>query len=137
MHFAEEFWCGEGYPAYLLRVRGVELSNTRFVTLQAIAFLLLVAGVVISRQLRFAEFMALILGGVVFANGMSHTITAIWDGGYGPGLVVSAFVWIPLGVLTFVIMYPRLSRKRFLIAAAIGVVINGIVALIALRGGRL
>src|SRR5438067_12775056 len=98
LHFAEEYWCGEGYPAYLLRLRGVELSTTRFVTLQAIGFLLVVAGCFISRQLRWGEFCALILAGVVFSNGLSHTITAIWDGGYGPGLIVSAFIWIPLGV---------------------------------------
>lgn len=135
LHFAEEFWGGEGYPAYLFRLRGVEMSDARFVALQGLAFVLLGAGVIIAQVLRFREFMALILGSVVFANGMSHTLTAIWDGGYGPGLVMS-FVWIVLGVLTYLMMWPRMSRNRFLTAAGIGIAINGIVAVIALVGGE-
>lgn len=136
MHFAEEYFCGEGYPAYLMRLRGVELSMTRFVTLQVVGFVLVVSGCVLSRYQRWGEFCALILAGVVFSNGLSHTITAIWDGGYGPGLVVSAFIWIPLGISTFFIMYPRVSRTQFLIATFIGLTISGVVAYLAIRGGK-
>jgi Protein of unknown function with HXXEE motif len=136
MHFAEELFCGEGYPAYLFRLRGVELSTTRFVTLQTIGFALITAGCFISRIQGWGEFCALVLSGVVFSNGLSHTITAIWDGGYGPGLIVSAFVWLPLGVLTFFVMFPRITRIQFVIAMLIGLTISGVVALLALRGGQ-
>ena len=137
MHFAEEYWAGEGYPAYLFRIRGVELSTTRFVTLQVIGFVLTVAGCVISRQLRFGEIMALILGGAVLANGITHSLTAIRDGRYGPGLVVSAAIWIPLGISTFFVMFPRVSHLQFILSTLGGLAINGVVALLAMRGGRL
>ena len=136
LHFAEEYWGGEGYPAYLLRLRGVELSTTRFVTLELVGLGLLVIGVVLARQLKFPEFMIVLLAGVVTANGISHTATAIWDGHYGPGLITSAAVWLPLGIFSLIYMFGRVSHTRFAIASAIGFGIQGVVALIALRSGR-
>lgn len=137
IHFVEEFWGGEGYPAYLLRLRGVHLSSTRFVGFQVLGFVLFVAAGVISRQLKFPEFMIVILGGLVLCNGLTHTITALWAGGYGPGLLSSMVLWIPLGALTVVLMFGRISHARLALATLIGFAINGIVALVAIRGGRL
>ena len=34
IHIAEEYWGGEGYPAYLLRLRGVHMSTARFLAAQ-------------------------------------------------------------------------------------------------------
>ena|SRR5437762_9671471 len=136
IHFAEEYWGGEGYPAYLLRLRGVDISTARFVTLEVLGLALLVTGVVLARQLKFPEFMIVMLAGVVLANGISHTATAIWDGHYGPGLLSSAFLWLPLGIFSLVYMFARLSHTRFAVASLIGFGIQGIVALVALRSGR-
>jgi hypothetical protein len=137
IHFAEEYWGGEGYSAYLLRLRGVHLSPLRFVVFQALGFVLFVAAAVIARQLKFPEFMIVILGGLVLCNGITHTITALWDGHYGPGLLSSMLLWIPLGGLTLILMFGRISNGRLALASLIGFGINGIVALVALRGGRL
>lgn len=136
LHFAEEYWGGEGYPAYLMRLRGVELTTARFVTLEIVGFLLLVVGVVLARQLKFSEFMIVLLGGLTLANGISHSATAIWDGHYGPGLITSAGIWFPLGLLTLFMMFGRVTHERFAIASLIGIGINIIVGLIALRGGK-
>lgn len=137
IHFAEEYWGGEGYSAYLFRLRGVHLSPERFVAFQALGFVLFVAAGVISRQLKFPEFMIVILGALVLSNGITHTITALWDGGYGPGLLSSTLLWIPLGLLTLVLMFGRISHARLALATTIGLAINGLVALVAIRGGRL
>lgn len=137
IHFAEELWGGEGYPAYLFRLRGVHLSTTRFVVLQATGFVLLIAAGVVSSLLGFPEFMIVILGALVLANGITHTITAWWDGGYGPGLITSALLWIPLGAATLVLMFGLMSSARLGLAVLIGFGINGAIALITIRGGRL
>lgn len=137
IHFVEEFWCGEGYTAYLLRIRGVELSSERFVAFQIMGFVLFVAAGVISRCLKFPEFMIAVLGGLVLANGLSHSITAFWFGGYGPGLYSSLFLWIPLGALSIIFMFRRISHKRLATAVLIGFATNGIIALVTIRGGRL
>ena len=136
IHFAEEFWGGEGYPAYIFRLRGVELSTSRFVTLELVGFALLVIGVVLAHRLKFPKFMIVMLGGLVLANGISHSATAIWDGHYGPGLIASAFIWLPLGIVTLILMFRRTGPARFAVAASIGFGIQAIVALIALKSGR-
>ena len=137
IHFAEEYWGGEGYSAYLLRLRGVHLSPARFLTFQLLGFTLVVAGVLIAQQLKFPEFMLVVLGALVLSNGITHTMTAVLHGGYGPGLFSSVLLWIPLGVVTLLGMFGQMSNSRLLIGMATGFAINGIVALLALRGGRL
>jgi len=137
IHFAEEYWGGEGYPAYLFRLRGVHLSPARFLAFQAFGFVMFVAAGVISRQLKFPQFMIVVLGGLVLCNGITHTITALWAGGYGPGLLSSVLLWIPLGALTMIFMFGRMPYGRQALAALIGFSINGIIALVAIRGGRL
>jgi hypothetical protein len=137
IHIAEEYWGGEGYPAYLLRLRGVHLSPGRFLFDQALGLVLVIAGVIIARRLKFRLFMLVILGALVLANGITHTVTALIDGHYGPGLIASILIWIPLGAVTLFRMRGPVTSRRYLAAVAIGFAINGIVALIALRGGRL
>jgi uncharacterized membrane protein HdeD (DUF308 family) len=137
IHFAEEYWCGEGYTAYLLRLRGVEFSATRFIAFQTMGLVLFIAAGFLARRLRFTEFMACMLGGLVLCNGLSHSLTALWDGHYGPGLFSSVFLWIPLGIVTLIVMFRRFNHKEFTIATLIGFAINGMIAVVTMRGGRL
>ena len=137
IHLAEEYWGGEGYSAYLFRLRGVHLSPTRFLAFQWLGVALIVAGVIISQQFKFPRFMLCLLGALVLSNGITHTVTALRHGGYGPGLVSSMLIWIPLGLVTLFRLLGQMSSVRYVVAMTIGFATNGIVALIALRGGRL
>ncbi len=137
LHIAEEYWGGEGYPAYLLRLRGVYLSPSRFWLAQSIGVILVIAGIILSRRLKFYHMMLVILGAAVLVNGVTHTITSARHLSYGPGLLTSIFVWIPLGVSTLVRFKTNMSSQRYWLAVIIGTAINGAVAVITLRGGRL
>ena len=136
IHIAEEYWGGEGYLAYLFRLRGVEISPTRFFVLQGVGVLLIIAGIIISQQLHFTRFMLVLLGAIVLSNGITHTITAIRDGGYGPGLVSCVLIWIPLGLVTLIRLVGQPNTIQYVVAMMTGFAINGAVAIIALRGGR-
>jgi hypothetical protein len=137
IHLAEEYWGGEGYTAYLLRLRGVHMSSARFLAFQSLGVGLIIVGLIISERLRFPRFMLAMLGALVLSNGITHTVTAIRHGGYGPGLVASAVLWIPLGLVTLFHLFAEMGTLRYIAAVSIGLAINGMVALIALRGGRL
>jgi hypothetical protein len=113
------------------------LSSARFIGFQLLGFVLFIAAGVIATRFKFPEFMLVVLGGLVLCNGMSHTITAWWDGAYGPGLLSSMLLWVPLGALTLALMFGRITHARLAVAAAIGFGINGVIALVAIRGGRL
>ena len=137
IHIAEEYWCGEGYTAYLYRLRGVHLSTARFFFFQGLGVVLICIGILLSLQLRWPRFMLAIMGALVLSNGVTHSVTALRHGGYGPGLVSCVLIWIPLGLVTLILLQPDMPALRLVVASSIGFGINGAVALIALRGGRL
>lgn len=136
VHFAEELLCGKGYPEYLRRLRGVSMTTRRFVILQGLGFVLFVVAGLSSYLLGFPQLMIAILSGFVFCNGVSHTITAAFDRRYGPGLIASVVLWIPLGVISIYFLIGQMSNLRLVIGVAIGLAINGAIALVTLRGGR-
>jgi uncharacterized protein with HXXEE motif len=137
IHIAEEYWMGGGYPAYLYKLRGVHLSNTRFLVSQAVGVVLIFAGVIIARQLAFSRIMLVIFGAVVLTNALSHIITSSYYSSYGPGLLSSIFIWLPLGVFTLIRSFPGVRPGKYWMAVAIGVGINLIIAIFTMRGGRL
>jgi hypothetical protein len=137
LHIAEEFWGGEGYSAYLLKLRGVEMSPTRFLAVQAVGLCLIIVGILISRRLNFPRQLLVILGGVVLINGLSHGVTSLVYRAYGPGLVSGVLIWIPLGIATLVRFKNNMSARRYWLAVAIGVGINLVVAVLTMRGGRI
>jgi hypothetical protein len=138
IHIAEEYWGGEGYPAYILRLRGVHMSTARFLAAQSVGFFLVTIGVIMARRLKFLPMMLVILGTVVAGNAITHTVTALSILRYGPGLFSSIFIWGPLGVATL-IRYKRGidDQRQYWLAIAIGVGINVVVGVLTMRGGRI
>jgi dolichyl-phosphate-mannose--protein O-mannosyl transferase len=137
IHVAEEYWGGEGYPAYMLRVRGVHLSSTRFLVAQTLGTVLMAAAVILSRRFNFPNMMVIIMASIVLVNGLTHTATSISNGGYDPGVFSSVLMWIPLGIFSLIRFKQDVSRKRYLIAIAIGLGVNVLVYVITMRGARL
>lgn len=138
IHIAEEYWGGEGYSAHLLQTKGVYMSPSRFLFVQAIGIALMVAGVLIAKRLKFPNAMAIILGAAVLGNAITHIVNSLRTLKYEPGLISAVVIWIPLGL--FSIIYFRrylLNARRFWVSIAIGIGINVAIAVITLRGGQL
>ena len=74
----------------------------------------------------------------VEALGRYRLRTALSVLGYGPGLVSSILIWGPLGIVT-VVRYKRAldDQRQYWIAIAIGIGVNVIVGIMAMRGGRI
>jgi hypothetical protein len=136
IHIAEEYWGGEGYPAYILRLRGVHMSTTRFLVAQGIGFVLVTIGVILARRFNFPQMMLVILGTIVLVNGITHSVTALSIMSYGPGLWSSIFVWMPLGIFTLMRFRKGVTTKKYWIAIAVGVGVNVVVGILTMRGGR-
>jgi dolichyl-phosphate-mannose--protein O-mannosyl transferase len=137
IHIAEEYWGGEGYPAYILRVRGVHLSSMRFLVAQALGVVLMAAAVILARRFNFPHLMVIIMASIVLVNSVTHTGTGVSNGGYNPGILSSILIWIPLSIFSLVYFKKDMSRKRYLIGIAIGVGVNVLVFIITMRGARL
>ena len=137
IHIAEEYFGGEGYPAYILRLRGVHMSTARFLAAQSVGLILVTIGVVLAKQLKFLPMMLVILGALVAGNAITHTVTALSILSYGPGLVSSILVWGPLGIATMIRYKSAIDdQKQYWIAIAIGVGINVIIGILTMKGGR-
>ena len=134
IHIAEEFYGGEGYPAYLKRLRGVEMSSTKFLVGQAIGLALIVLGILIARRLRFPRQLLVILGTVILFNGLSHLATSVSYREYGPGLISGVLIWIPFGIATLTRFKSSMRPVRFWLYVASGIAINVVIALITLKG---
>ena len=137
IHIAEEYWVGEGYAAYIFRIRGVHMSPARFLAAQSIGFILVTLGVILAKHFHFPQTMLLILGTIVLTNGLTHSFTSLTTRTYGPGLYSSVLIWIPLGLIALLGFKNGVTRKRYWLCVAIGVGVNVLVGVITMRGGRL
>ena len=137
IHIAEEYWGGEGYPAFIYRLRGVHLSPTRFLVAQAIGFVLVTIGIILARQFNFPSMMLVILLTTVMGNTLTHSFNALMSLSYNPGLLSAVLVWMPIGIFVLVCFKSEMSRQRYWLAIAIGVGINVVIGVITMRGGRL
>jgi uncharacterized membrane protein len=137
IHIAEEYWGGEGYAAYIMRVRGVELTNARFLLAQSLGIIFMAAGILLARRFNFPHMMLIIMSAIVLVNGLTHTMTSVSSRSYGPGLLSSLLIWIPFSIFCLVHFRKSLSRKRFLLGIAIGMGVNVLVFVITMRGARL
>jgi hypothetical protein len=137
LHIAEEWWGGEGYPAYIYRLRGVHMSGTRFLVAQSIGIALVTIGIILARRFGFPSMLLIILATTIMINGITHSYNAINTFSYNPGLVTSALIWIPIGLFVLIRFKEFVSTKRYLIAIAIGVGINVVIGIITMRGGKL
>jgi len=134
IHIAEEFYGGEGYPAYLKRLRGVEMSPAKFLVGQAIGLALIALGILIARRLGFPRQLLVVLGTVVLFNGLSHLATSGYYREYGPGLISGVLIWIPFGIATLIRFKSSMRAARYWLYVAIGIGINVVIALITLQG---
>ena len=137
IHIVEEYWGGEGYSAYIYRLRGVHLSPTRFLVAQAIGLILVTAGILIARRLGFPAMMMVILMMTLLGNVVTHTFNAITQLSYNPGLLTALLIWLPMGIFALVRFRSATGAKRSWIALGIGIGINVVVGVITMRGGRL
>lgn len=131
-HIAEEFWGGEGYPAYLLRAHGIHFSATRFVILQTIGIILILLGILIARRLNFPHLLLVILATVFLKNALIHIIRSAFAVEYQPGLVTSVLLWLPLGLGTLLHFRRSMRARRYVLGLAIGLAISVAIEMITL-----
>jgi hypothetical protein len=136
LHIAEEYWGGEGFPAYIARTRGTTLKPSVFLLMNGIGLALMALGVILARRYKFSDWLLACYGAVTMGNGLSHTINAVVSREYNPGLISGLLIWIPLGLLTLLYLKKRMPARRYWVALAIGLGILVVVALLALSGGN-
>ena len=132
-HVAEEYWAGGGYCDYLLKRYSVELSQRRFLALQTLGLSLMLLGIILGMILRFPLTMIAMLSAIVIGNSLVHVLRSINHRIYSPGLITAIALWLPLGSISLITVWPNTSAARLLVAVLVGVAANWIVELISFR----
>jgi hypothetical protein len=133
-HVAEEYWGGEGFPAWFERVAGVEFPEAHFLAWNclAVALMLVGAGLVLS-QARM-RWIAITFATVVLTNALLHAAGSLLTLSYSPGLYSGLLIWVPLSAFTLRRAWRGTPRATFWRSIGIGAGIHLVVLAILLAG---
>jgi hypothetical protein len=136
VHILEELWGGEGFTAWLGRVAGVELAARQFLVWNALALLLMTAGVLLALRYRHLRWLLLAYGVAFTLNALSHLAASLYTVSYSPGLLSGLLLWLPLGALTLTRFRRTLTRRGRRAGLLVGLLMHAVVLLVTLFGGR-
>ena len=136
IHILEEWRGGEGFTAWMARVAGVELSAGEFLCWNAVALLLMSAGIVLTLRFKTFGWLLLAYGTAFLLNALSHLAASLYTVTYSPGLASGLLLWLPLGALALVYLKPTLTRRARRAGLLVGLLIHCVVLAFTLFGGR-
>lgn len=131
LHLGEEYWGGEGFPAWISRIANVSFTNQEFVILNSFALVMMTIGAALIYRNTW-RWLLVALAGVVFINGALHLTFSVLTWSYSPGLMTGALVWMPLGTVTMYRQWSLASGRSFRIGVALAFGLHVIVSLLAL-----
>jgi uncharacterized protein with HXXEE motif len=133
-HIGEELFAGEGFPAWATRLGLLRIDERQFLVLNGVCWLLMTGAVLAIRKAPILRWLLVTLGTVVLINGLAHAAATVITRSYSPGLVTGLAFWTPLGAACIWTSRRALPAVALRGAIFLGVIIHGVVTLIA-RGG--
>ena len=129
LHIAEEY--AFHFPAYVADVSGWYISNSQFLFLNAVFWLLTVAAIVIVLASPSQVWLVITLAAVLCINAAVHVLGSIVTASYSPGTVTAVLLYVPLVVYALRRGVPHVSRGLAIRAVALGAAIHAGVFLLA------
>lgn len=136
VHIAEEYWGGIGFPAWVSRVAGAELTPERFLQLNIFAWILMFACILLALSVKPLGWLVISFGTTSLINALAHLAGSIITISYSPGLISGLLLWLPLGIYTLHRSRKLASRRAFLAGVSVGVLLHGLVFLLAFYASR-
>lgn len=137
IHILEELLGGEGFTVWLASVAGVELAARRFLVWNALALLLMTAGVGLTLRFKNLRWLLLAYGVAFLLNALSHLAASLYTISYSPGLLSGLLLWLPLGTLALRRFRKTLSRRGRRAGLLIGLLMHSVVLALTLLGDYL
>ena len=136
IHIAEEYWLGGGFPVWVSRVAGVNLTPARFLELNAFAWIFMAVTIAIAANTAAAGWVVTSFATVLSINAVLHLVGSIVTRSYSPGLISGVLIWFPLGAYALHRSWKVAPRATFWIGILVGILLQGIISLLAFSGGR-
>lgn len=132
VHFAEEYWGGEGFYRWLREFSGTAMTAEQFLSLNSFFMIVMIASMIIILAFPAWQWLLNGFGALVFINGALHVIGAMVTASYSPGMISGIFLWMPLGLYTMRRAWRSLPRERFWLGLSTGIAMHATVSLMAL-----
>ena len=134
VHVGEE-WAG-GFPAWIGTVVGRALPVAAFVSINAVALVLVVAGIRAAiREDRYG-WIAVAVATIMLINTVAHAVGAALTGSYSPGLMSAVVLYVPLSSLALIRAFDQAPRTQLTRGIATGFAIHVLVFAIAFACAR-
>ncbi|HEY0005994.1 MAG TPA: HXXEE domain-containing protein [Pyrinomonadaceae bacterium] len=135
VHIAEEY-LGD-FPGWVSSFGYARITPSDFLQLNALAWLLMVLGIILALITPHMRWVIISFGTIVFLNGLAHSLASIATASYSPGLISGLLLWIPLGAWTLRRARRSATRRSLLAGIVAGFLIHAVVSLLAFMGGRI
>jgi hypothetical protein len=129
LHIAEEYWLH--FPEWVSHLSGSFVSNTQFLGLNGVFWLLMVVSVAAIRVRNSLAWLVATLAAILAINAAVHLLGSVVTRTYSPGSITAAFLYLPLVLYAFRQVLPRVARGIALRAVGLGAAIHAGAMLLA------
>lgn len=131
IHAAEEYF--GGFPGWLNRVAGASLTPERFLELNGLFLVVMIAVVALALAARPLVGLLVPLAAAIVLNAALHLGGTLVTGSYSPGAVSAVLLWAPLGAALLVRLRREVPRPVLVLGMGAGLVLHALVSLAAIR----
>jgi hypothetical protein len=96
IHLLEEYWVGEGFPAWAQRLWGTSLSTGEFLVWNLFGLTLMCVGALLVTRFTPLRWIEIALSVAVFGNAAGHVLASLMTVTYSPGVITGLLLWMPL-----------------------------------------
>ncbi|MBT8306334.1 MAG: HXXEE domain-containing protein [Maribacter sp.] len=130
VHQLEEYY-GQ-FPLWYSKLLNAQLSIQDFIIINGIGLFIFTA-FALSYIFYKNNLILAALGTLVFVNGTIHLLLSVFTITYSPGTISGVVLFIPLGIIIYRKIFPKLGEGERIMAIAIGVIALFSVSLIAMN----
>jgi hypothetical protein len=132
VHLSDEYFSGAGFHIWFSEIFDVNLSLNDFILINLAGFAGTIIIVILYSFDKVNSFVIAALGSLFFLNGLIHLAASLLTSAYSPGTISGLIIYLPLGFLIFKSIFPLLPEKQRVPAVTAGIMIQVVIALIAL-----
>jgi uncharacterized protein with HXXEE motif len=136
LHILEEYYAGEGFHRWMRRVARITLAPAQFIAINSLLWMAMLVATLTASYFAKQGWVIVALAVIVSINGVGHLVGTLYTGVYSPGLATGLVLWVPLGIYALVRTLPLLSATQLWIGVLAGLVIQGMVSLLAIVLGQ-
>ena len=130
VHQLEEYF-GQ-FPLWFSNLLNAELSNQDFILINGVGLFVFTA-FALSYIFNKNNLILVAMGTLVFVNGIIHLLLSILTFSYSPGAISGVVLFVPLGIIIFMKILPKLRESERIMAIGIGIFVLFSVSMVAVN----